>query len=334
MLVEFENMRHVAITAVGAHLPEEVVDNAWFVERYDTTDEWIRARSGIRFRRKLPDNEATSDLAVRAAKEILETRGLKPTDLDMIIIATVSMDHIYPSTGNLVQAKLGATGVPSYDVLAACTGFIYALVQGYSMVRCGMYDKVMVLGAEAMSRITNFDDRSTCFLFGDAAAGFLLEPSDEPGIVKLYLGSDGSKGDILCQKAGGSKYPATEERIRNKEHFLYMEGREVFKHAVRRMAQASDEVLERSGWTTDDVDLFFAHQANVRIVDSTVKHLKLDESKNYATIETVGNTTSASIPYGMYAAYKEGRLKKGDKVLITAFGGGFTWGSGTIIWSI
>jgi len=332
--VESKNLRNVGITAVGAHLPDEVLDNIWFEERLDTTDEWIRSRSGIERRHRLPDDEATSDLAVRAAREMLEMRGLEPTELDMIIVATITPDHLFPSTANLVQAKLGATDVPSYDVFAACTGFIYALLQGYTMVRSGIYDKVMVIGAEAMTRILNFEDRDTCFLFGDAAAGCLLEPSDEPGIMDLFLGSDGSKYDFLHQKTCGSKYPVNEERIRNGDQYVYMEGREVFKHAVRRMARASEVVLERSGWTSEDVDIFFAHQANIRIVDSTVKHLKLDKSKNYVTIDKVANTTAASIPYGIYDAYKEGRLKAGDKVLITAFGGGFTWGGGTIIWRI
>jgi 3-oxoacyl-[acyl-carrier-protein] synthase-3 len=332
--VKRESLRNVGITAIGAHLPEEVLDNAFFESILDTSDEWIRTRSGVLERRRAPEDEATSDLAVRAAQEILDTRGIKPTDLDMIITATVTPDHIFPSTGNLVQSKLGATDVPSYDVLAACTGFIYALTQGYSLVSSGLYDKVLVLGAECMTRILDYEDRSHCFLFGDAAAGFLLEPTDEPGIIELFLASDGSKWTILHQKTCGSKYPVNEERLRRKEHLVYMEGREVFKHAVRRMAQASDLVLERSGWTTDDVDWFFAHQANIRIIDSTVKHLKLDKSKNYVTIDHIGNTTAASIPYGMYEAYKKGKLKKGDKVLITAFGGGFTWGSGTIVWQI
>jgi 3-oxoacyl-[acyl-carrier-protein] synthase-3 len=332
--VKTNGLRNVTITAIGGYLPEEILDNAWFEARLDTTDEWIRTRSGVIERRRALENEATSDLAVRAAKEILETRGIGPTDLDMIIVATVTPDHIFPSTGNLVQAKLGATDVPSYDVLAACTGFIYALSQGVAFVRSGMYDKVLVIGAECMSRIMNYEDRGSCFLFGDAAAGLLLEPSDEPGILELYLGSDGSKWEILFQKTCGSKFPVTEERLRNKEHMVYMEGREVFKHAVRRMAQASDVVLERSGWTTKDIDIFFAHQANIRIIESTVKHLNLDPEKSYVTIDYVGNTTAASIPYGMYDAYRKGKLKKGDKVLLAAFGGGFTWGGGTLIWRI
>jgi len=332
--VKFSATKNVAITAIGGYLPEEVLDNAYFERILDTTDQWIREHSGVLERRILPDNEATSDLAVRAAKEALDARGLKPTDLDMIIVATVTPDHLFPSTGNLVQAKLGATDVPSYDVLAACSGFLYALAQGYAFAGSGFYDKVLVIGAEAMTRIANYEDRSSCFLFGDAAACVLLEPSDEPGIMAIHLGSDGTKASILMQKAGGSKYPVNEERIRNKEHMIYMEGHEVFKHAVRRMAEASDIALEKSGWTTKDIDWFFAHQANIRIVDSTVKHLKLDKSKNYVTIDFVGNTTSASIPYGMYDAYKKGKLKKGDKVLISAFGGGFTWGSATLVWTI
>ena len=332
--MESESIRNVGITAVGAHLPDEVLDNTWFEERLDTTDEWIRSRSGIVQRHRLPENEATSDLAVRAAREMLEMRGLEPTDLDMIILATITPDHLFPSTANLVQAKLGATDVPGYDMYAACSGFLYALMQGYTMVKSGIYDKVMVLGAEAMTRILNFKDRDTCFLFGDAAAGCLLEPSDEPGIMDLYLGADGSKFDFLHQKTCGSKYPVNEERIRNGDQYVYMEGREVFKHAVRRMTQASEVVLERSGWTIEDVDIFFAHQANIRIIDSTVKHLKIDKSKNYVTIDKVANTTAASIPYGIYDAYMAGRLKPGDKVLVTAFGGGFTWGGGTITWQI
>ena len=332
--MELDLTRNVAVTAIGGYLPEEVLDNAYFERILDTTDQWIREHSGVRERRKLPENEATSDLAVRAAKEALASRGIEPTELGMIIVATVTPDHLFPSTGNLVQAKLGARDVPSYDILAACSGFLYAFAQGYAFVRSGLYDKVLVIGAEAMTRITNYADRSYCFLFGDAAAAVLLEPSDEPGIIALHLGSDGSKGSILIQKTGGSKYPLTEERVRNKEHLVSMEGHQVFKHAVRRMAKASDIALEKSGWTKDDVDWFFAHQANIRIVDSTVKHLKLDKAKNYVTIDYVGNTTAASIPYGMYDAYKKGKLKKGDKVLLSAFGGGFTWASATLVWTI
>ncbi len=326
--------RNVAITAIGGYIPEEILDNSFFENIIDTTDEWIRTRSGVIERRRVPAEEATSDLALRAAQEILETRGIGPTEIDMIIVATVTPDYIFPSTGNLLQAKLDAVDVPSYDILAACTGFLYALSQGYAYVSCGLYDKVMVIGAESMSRILNYEDRGSCFLFGDAAAGVLLEPSDEPGIVELFLGSDGSKWSILYQKAGGSKHPSTEENVRLMENKVYMEGREVFKHAVRRMAQASDTVLERSGWTVEDVDWFFAHQANIRIIESTVKHLKLDPAKNFVTIDRVGNTTAASIPYGLYKAYKDGALKPGNKLLLTAFGGGFTWGGATLVWRI
>jgi 3-oxoacyl-[acyl-carrier-protein] synthase-3 len=332
--LKHETVRNVAITAVGAHLPEEILDNAFFENILDTSDEWIRTRSGVVERRRCAEDEATSDLGAMAAREICEMRGIEPGELDMIINATVTPDHLFPSAANLIQWKLGAAEAPSYDLLAACSGFMYGLTQGYAMVACGLYDKVMVLGSEAMSRIMNYKDRSACFLFGDAAAGVLLEPSDEPGIHNLYLGSDGSHFDVLHQKTCGSRMPVSEERLRAGEQYIYMEGREVFKHAVRRMAEVCEIVLGRTGWSTEDVDMLFAHQANIRIVDATVKRLKLDKSRNYVTIDKVGNTTSASIPYGMYAAYKEGKLKFGDKVLLTAFGGGFTWGGAALTWKI
>ncbi len=321
-----------AITAVGGYVPEYRLTNAELEKMVETNDEWIRSRTGISERRILKgDGLGTSDLAVPAIEEILRKKNLKATDIDCIICGTVTPDMLFPSTANIISDKLGATNAWSFDVSAACSGFLYALATGAMFIESGKYKKIIVVGADKMSSIVDYTDRATCIIFGDGAGAVLLEPSvDETGILDTILRSDGSGRNYLYQKAGGSVNPASVATVTNKEHFIYQEGKAVFKFAVKGMADVSAEIMERNNLSANDIAWLVPHQANLRIIDATANRMGLSTEKVMINIEKYGNTTAGTIPLCLWEW--EPRLKKGDNIVLSAFGGGFTWGAIWIKW--
>ncbi len=326
--------RRAKISAVAHYVPDRVLTNADLEKMVDTSDEWIRTRTGIRERRILDDGKATSDMGAEAVKRLLEQRGISPEEIDLIIVGTVTPDMFFPSTGNLIQEKVGAKNAWSYDVAAACSGFLYALASGAQYIASGMHKKVVVVGADKMSAIVNYKDRNTCVLFGDAAGAVLLEPDEEYGIMDYILHSDGSGADYLRMKAGGSLYPASLETVTNDWHFIYQDGKQVFKFAVTKMAEVSVQILEKNNYSGEDLTLFVPHQANLRIIDAAVKRLGIDYDKVMINIDKYGNTTAATIPLALSEAYQQGKLDKGDLVVFATFGGGFTWGSALLTWAL
>ena len=329
-------MNKAYISAVAHYVPPKVLTNFDLEKMVDTSDEWIRTRTGIRERHILEPGKATSDMAAEAVKNLCEQRGIDPMEIELIIVATVTPDMFFPSTGNLVQEKVGAKNAWSFDVAAACSGFIYALSVGTQFVISGQHKKVVVIGADKMSAIVNYRDRNTCVLFGDAAGAVLLEPAenDDIGIMDSMLFSDGSGADYLLMKAGGSLYPASLETVANDWHFIYQDGKSVFKFAVTKMAEVSVDILKKNGFTGEDLTLFVPHQANLRIIDAAVKRLGIDYDRVMINIDRYGNTTAATIPLALSEAYQQGKLNVGDLVLFATFGGGFTWGSTLLKWGI
>ncbi len=328
--------RKAYISAVGHYVPDKVLTNFDLEKMVDTNDEWIRTRTGISERRILEPGRATSDMAAEAVKTLCKNRGIDPMEIELIIVATVTPDMFFPSTGNLVQEKIGAKNAWSFDVAAACSGFLYALSVGTQYIESGKHDKVVVIGGDKMSSIVNYRDRNTCVLFGDAAGAVLLEPTEkeDDGILDSMLFSDGSGADYLLMKAGGSLNPASLETIANDWHFIYQDGKSVFKFAVTKMAEVAVNILEKNGYTGEDLKLFVPHQANLRIIDGAVKRLKIDYDKVMININKYGNTTAATIPLALSEAYEQGKLDTGDLVVFATFGGGFTWGSTLLRWSL
>jgi 3-oxoacyl-[acyl-carrier-protein] synthase-3 len=322
-----------AITAVGGYVPEEKLTNADLEKMVDTNDEWIRTRTGIEERRILrTPGQATSDMVVPCIRQICEKRGIDPMEIDAVIVGTVTPDMIFPSTANLVCHKAGAKNAFGFDILAACSGFLYSLTMGASLIESGRYKKVIVAGADKMSSIVDYSDRSTCIIFGDGAGAVLLEPNHEGfGVLDSILRSDGSGCQHLHMKAGGSLKPASIETVTNKEHFIYQEGQAVFKFAVKGMADVSAELLERNQLTGDDIAWLVPHQANKRIIDATADRIGLSHEKVMLNIQRYGNTTAGTIPLCLYDWRKE--LNKGDNLVLAAFGGGFTWGATLIKWA-
>ena len=321
-----------AITAVGGYVPEKIVTNKDLEKLVDTTDEWIQSRTGIKERRKMEDGTATSDICVAAINQIIAKKNLNPQDIDLIIVATVTPDHVFPATANIVAHKIGAINAWGYDVSAACSGFLFALETGSKFIECGKHKKVIVCGADKMSAIVNYQDRNTCVIFGDGGGAVLLEPSeDENGIIDSVLKSDGSGQEFLHQKAGGSLHPPTHETIDARMHYVHQEGKTVFKFAVTNMAEVSRQIMDRNNLTGDSVDYLCAHQANLRIIDATAKRMELDDSKVLINIEKYGNTTAGTIPL-LFSDF-ETKFKKGDNIVLAAFGGGFTWGSIYLKWA-
>ena len=325
--------RTAAITAVGAYLPEDRLTNADLEEMVDTTDEWIRTRTGIRERRILRDTaKATSDMATEAAREALGKRGLTPDDVDVILVATVTPDMVFPATACLVQDKLGASGAWGFDISAACSGFLFALSTGASMIESGAARRVLVIGADTMSRIVDYTDRTICVLFGDGAGAVLLEADDEDhGILDTVSYTDGSGVDALCMPAGGSLNPASHATVEARMHYAKQDGRTVFKRAVVGMADAAAEIMERNDLGADDVRYLVPHQANLRIIDATARRMGLDASKVMLNIERYGNTTAATLP--LCLGDWEPELRRGDNLVLAAFGGGFTWGATLVKWA-
>jgi len=322
-----------AITAVGAFLPEDKLTNADLEKMVDTNDEWIKTRTGVSERRILKgEGLGSSDMAAPAILQICEKRGISPEEIDCIICATVTPDMVFPATANIIADKIGAKNCWGFDLEAACSGFLFALTTGAALIESRRYKKVIIVGADKMSAITDYTDRSTCILFGDAAAGVLLEPNTEGlGVQDSILKSDGSGREFLHMKAGGSLKPPSAETVANKEHFLYQEGQPVFKAAVKGMADVSAELLERNKLTGDDIAWLVPHQANKRIIDATANRMGLPQEKVMLNIHKYGNTTAATIPLCLYE-WKQ-QLNKGDNLVLAAFGGGFTWGATLVKWA-
>lgn len=324
------------ISAVSRYLPERRLTNADLERMVDTSNEWIIERTGIHERRIVDNGVATSDLAARAARDVLEKRGIGAEELDLIIVATVTPDMFFPSSACLLQEKIGATKAWAYDLSAACSGFLYALATGVQFVSTGTCRKVLVVGADVMSSIINFQDRSTCILFGDGAGAVLLEPTGEgqTGVVDFILHSDGSGGKFLYMPAGGSQKPATAETVRKKMHYVHQDGRNVYRYAVKGMTEISEEILKRHGLTIADLKLYVPHQANLRIITSAAERLGLRRDQVAINIDRFANTTAATIPICLSEASEQGRLKAGDLVLLASFGAGFTWGSVLLRWEL
>jgi 3-oxoacyl-[acyl-carrier-protein] synthase-3 len=323
----------VGLTGVGAYAPERVLTNADLEAMVDTSDEWIVSRTGIRERHIAAPEQAASDLALPAAREALEQAGVRPEEVDLIIVATATPDMLFPATAAIVADTLGAKKAAAYDLLAGCTGFVYALAQAYGQVATGLSKRALIVGSEVLSKITNWQDRSTCILFGDGAGAAVVQPVGEGGIAGFELGADGSGGPDLCVPAGGSRTPMSVDALEEELQFIKMNGAEVFRFATRIMVTSAEELLATCGATIDDVDLYVPHQANKRIVDHAVKNLGLDPGKVLMNIDRYGNTSSASIPICLAEAQAAGRLEDGTRVLMSAVGAGLTWGSVYLTWT-
>ena len=324
--------RQAAITAVGHYLPEKRLTNGDLEEMVETNDEWIRTRTGIRERRILDDEgKATAFMATEAAQEALDKRGIGPEEVDFIVVATVTPDMLFPATACLVQDNLGASNAWGFDLSAACSGFIYALTTGAQFIESGQADTALVIGADKMSSIVDYTDRTTCILFGDAAGAVVLEADEEVGLHDAVHHVDGEHGDLLCMKGGGSLNPPTHETVDAHMHYLNQEGRQVFKFAVTRMADVCQEVMDRNDLAAQDIDYLVPHQANQRIIDATAKRMGLSSDQVMMNIDRYGNTTAATIPLCLFDWEEE--LERGDELIITAFGGGFTWGAGHLTWA-
>lgn len=323
-----------AITSLGRHVPERVVTNADLEKFVDTNDEWIRTRTGIKERHVVEPGTPTSVIAAKAAQDCLERRGLAASEIDLIVVATVTPDMFFPATACLVQDKVGASRAWGFDISGACCGFVYALTVGAQFVQTGAHRKVMVIGADVMTSILDYQDRTTCILFGDAAGAVLLEPStDETGFIDFAHESDGSGACYLYMAGGGSLHPPTHETVDQKLHYIRQEGAHVFKYAVRKFADASHAILTRNGFTGDDLAVFLPHQANVRIINAAQERMGLPDAKVVKNIDRYGNTTAATIPLAMGTALDEGRLKAGDLALLASVGAGFTVGTALVRWT-
>lgn len=324
---------NAGIIGVGSAVPDKVLTNADLEKIVDTTDEWIRNMTGILERRVAAEGEATSDYAAKAARVALERAGLEPKDIDLIIVATITGDVIFPATASIVQNAIGAK-CPAFDLSAGCSGWVYALSVANGFVSSGIYKRVLVIGADLLTSVTNWTDRSTCVLFGDGAgAAIVSEVEPGTGFLAFELGSDGSGAQSLCAPAGGSREPLTHESLDAQRNKLMMEGREVFKFAVKVQGEAAERVLAKIGLTTADIDLMIPHQANMRIIDSAVNRLGLPPEKIFVNLQKYGNTSAASIPLALDEAIQTGRVKKGDTILTVGFGAGLTWGAGVMKWA-
>lgn len=328
--------RRAKITALGTYVPPQVITNHDLEKLVDTSDEWILTRTGIRERHKLADGLGVSDMCAEAAKKVLATRGIAPTDLEVIIVGTVTPDMMFPSTACLVQDKIGAKGAWGFDVSAGCSGFVFALQAGVKLVESGAHKKVMVIGADANTRMTDYTDRTTCVLFGDGCGAVLIEPCEEGeiGFIDFVHEIDGSGATALNLKGGGSLNPSSHETVDKKMHYIYQDGQAVYKFAVRKMAEATVKVLERNGVAGTDLGCFIPHQANKRIITATADRLGLPDDRVIINIDKYGNTSAGTIPLAMETAIEEGKLKKGDLVLLAAVGAGFTVGAALLRWEI
>ena len=323
------------ITSTAHHVPEKILTNHDIEKMVETSDEWIQNRTGIKQRHIVSDDEASSDLSTHVAKKLLEKRGIKPEQIDIIIVGTVTPDHLTPSTAAIVQNNINAQNAWAFDLSAACSGFLFGLETGSKLIESGKYKTVMVIGVDTMTSILDFKDRETCIIFGDGAGGVILEPSkSDNGIISSILRTDGSGASSLNVLAGGSRKPATEETIANREHFIRQDGKKVFKFAVKRMADVSEEVLLKYGLSGNDIKLFIPHQANKRIIDATGERCGIPKDRVLINIDRYGNTTAGTIPIALNEAVENKLINNGDYILLSAFGSGFTWGSILIKWDL
>ncbi|RME48742.1 MAG: ketoacyl-ACP synthase III [Caldilineae bacterium] len=326
---------YARIVGWGMYAPANVLTNHDLEKMVDTSDEWIRSRTGIRERRIATETDTTASMAEHAAREALDRSRILPSAVDLIIVATVTPDHAFPATACLLQNALGAKHAAAFDLSAGCTGFIYGLAMANSMIQAGHAQVAVVIGAETLSRITNWEDRSTCVLFGDGAGAVVLQASEEPGgILSVVLGADGAGGEHLILPAGGSKMPASLQTIARRQHFIHMNGPEVFRFATRVMGKAARQACEQAGIALDDINLFIPHQANARIIKSAAKYLKLNPDHVFQNLERYGNTSSASIPIALCEALEEGRIHNNDNLVLVGFGAGLTWGATVIKWGL
>ena len=323
----------IGITGVGAYVPERVLTNADLERMVDTSDEWIVERTGIRERRIAEDGQAASDLALPACRDALAQAGVRAEDIDYIVVATATPDMIFPATACIIADQLGSPRAAAYDLLAGCTGFMYALAQAYGALAGGLAERALVIGSETLSKITNWNDRSTCIIFGDGAGAAVVERVTDGGFRGFELGADGSGGLDLCVPASGSRTPITPQTIDQELQYIKMNGREVYRFATRVMVTSAEGLLDACGATIDDVDLYVPHQANKRIIDHAAKHLGLPPEKVLVNIDRYGNTSSASIPLALVEAVEDGRIKPGTRVLLSGVGAGLTWGSAFMTWS-
>ena len=327
-----QNQR-ASITGIGSYLPNKVLTNYDLEKMVDTSNDWIIQRTGIKERRIVENGVTTSDLATQASLRAMEDAGVSPKDLDMIITSTITPDHIFPSTSCYIQQKIGATRACAFDILAACAGFIYAMSIGQSFINSGAMKTILVVGAECLSKITDYTDRTTCVLFGDGAGAVVIQRNPvKHEILSSNLAADGSEADVLIMPGGGARNPASIESVQQRLHYIQFKGKEVFKLAINNIANLILETTRENGLTIDDIDLIIPHQSNLRIIEATMEKLGLPMEKAFVNIDKYGNTSSASVPIAIDEARKEGRLHKGDIVMLVAFGGGLTWGSSLIRW--
>ena len=327
-------MRSVGILGIGHYVPEKVLTNFDLEKMVDTSDEWITERTGIKQRHIAAPEEATSDLSLKAAQRALEDAGVSPEELDLVIVATASPDHAFPSTACLVQDRIGAKNAAAFDLSAGCSGFVYSLGVASQMIKSGLYNKALIIGAETLSRIMNWQDRNTCVLFGDGAGAAVVGVvEDGYGVLGIDLGADGSGGKYLYQPAGGSRTPASEQTIADNDHTIHMNGPEVFKFAIQIMGKTAKTALKNAGMKPEDLDLLVPHQANLRIISSAAKRLKLPMEKVWVNVDKYANTSAASIPIALCEAQAAGALKKGDNIILVGFGAGLTWSAIVLKWS-
>ncbi len=322
--------RKVEVAGTGSYVPERVLTNFDLEKIVDTSDEWIQQRTGIQERRLIAEEDTNSDLATRAARRALDVAGMKPEDLGLIIVATVTPDHVFPATACITQAKLGAVNAGAYDLASACTGFVAALTSGWVQVASGVHEAVLVIGSECLSRIVDYTDRNTCVLFGDAAGAMVIRASEGNGaghLLHTELFADGNGGDMMIVPAGCSKIPTTHESIDKRLHYMKLRGREVFKFAVTKFSDLIESAMEALDVTQDEVGLVVPHQVNIRIIEAAAKRLKFPMEKIYTNLDRFGNTSAASIPVALDEAVQRGKVSKGDLIILVAFGGGLTWGS-------
>jgi 3-oxoacyl-[acyl-carrier-protein] synthase-3 len=327
-------MFDIKITGTGSYLPDKILTNSDLEKMVETSDEWITTRTGIKERHIAGEDEATSDLTTEAAKKALAMAGVSAKELDIAMIATITPDTPFPATACWVQKKLGMRPtVPAFDIGAACSGYLYGLILSSSLIKTGTASKILLCGSETLTKITNWDDRSTCVLFGDGAGCSVIEKSeDDSGLLSYVWGADGRLGKLLIQEAGGSRMPATKETVEQNLHTVAMQGNEVYKHAVTKMKKSALEALEKANLKGEDVDVYVPHQANIRIIKATIKRAGIPMDKTVVTIDKTGNMSAATIPVGIDWAVRDGRLNRGGILLSTAFGGGFTWGAAVLRW--
>ena len=330
-----QQVQRAGIVGIGSYVPDRVLTNADLEKMVDTSDEWILTRTGISERRIAADGQTASDFAVNASRAALANANLEPKDIDLVICATVTGDMPFPATASIVQDRLGVPNSPAFDLQAGCSGFIYALNAADAYVRSGAYERVLVIGVDLLSCITDWTDRNTCVLFGDAAGAAIVAPvSDGSGMLSFYLGSVGSGAELLKREAGGSRLPTSIQTVQERRHYIFMNGREVFKFAVRIMGDAAIEAIARAGLKTEEIDIFVPHQANIRIIDAAAARLNIPAEKVYVNVARYGNTSAASIPLALDEAYRLGTIKRGDIVAAVGFGAGLTWGATIIKWGL